>query len=211
MNRALSLLFLFISAIGVAQRLPDNQGWLSLTLKKDITKKVGIAASLNQRSNNNFSALSSIFTELELSYSPTKHISTSLAWRCSADEHRFITNRIDWNNSIEKELGDFTLSYRLRLQASYMPEKFWEYRIRNKFDLDYKINKHWHVSADVEPFYTIQYNYQNWDALRYGVGLDYRISKRKRLSIYIKRQDELNTANPESRHIFGVGYKYELK
>lgn len=200
-----------LSFWAVGQRLPDNQSWLSFTLKKDLTKKLGVATSLNQRSKNNFSTLGSIFTEVEISYAPTKHTSTTLAWRCSTDENRFFTNRLDWNNSIEKEIGDFTFTYRLRLQASLMPEKYLEYRIRNKVDIDYKINKHWHVSADAEPFYTIQYNYQNWDAFRYGISLDYRISKRKRLSFYVKRQDEWNTANPRSRHIFGMGYKLELK
>lgn len=207
----LSLLFILLTAVVFAQRTPDNQSWLSLTVKKDLSKKVSLAVSINQRSHNNFSATNSLFSELEVSYSPKKFFSTSLAWRCSADMDRFITNRFDWNNSIERKLGDFTLSYRLRLQASFEPENYFEYRIRHKIECDYKINKHWHISADVEPFYTIQYNYQNWDALRYGFNVDYRISKRKRLSFYLKRQDEFNTANPRSRNIFGLGYKYELK
>jgi long-subunit fatty acid transport protein len=185
--------------------------WSNIAVEKEISKKMEIQLEEELRFNQNVGRLNSLLTEAGFKYKINKYYSLGASYRFTYYTENRFGNRFTLSNQVKYKIEDFTLNYRLNLQTDFSTKDPVEYKIRNKFGVDYKINKRWEIGVSGELFYSFYYNRNRFDRYRLAYGVDYSFKKRHKLSASLMFQQEFNVANPESDVILAFKYKYSLK
>jgi len=195
--------------LGLSLKAQTDLGlWSNLAVEKEISKKMDIQLEEELRFNNNVTRLNSLLTEASLSYKINKYYSLGASYRFTYYTENRFGNRFTLSNQVKYTLKDFTLNYRLNLQTDFSTVDPVEYKIRNKFGVDYKFNKHWGIGLAGELFYSFYYNRSMFDRYRLAFGVDHKINKHHKISGSLMFQREFNVANPEADVVLGIGYKY---
>jgi hypothetical protein len=185
--------------------------WTHISLEKKITDKFELNFEEEFRFDKNVSHLNRFLSEVSGKYAFNDYYALSLDYRFSIFTNEGFGNRLSLGNQLSFEKKDFTFKYKLNLQADLSLQEPLEYKIRNKFGIDYKINKKWSVGASGELFYSFYYYDNLLDRYRVSAGFDYSPKKRHRISPTLIYQNQINVAEPEADFIFSLGYKFKFK
>lgn len=182
--------------------------WSNIAVEKEISKKLDIQLEEELRFNQNVTRLKSLLTEVSIKYKFNDYYSLGGSYRLSYFTENRFGNRFTLSNQVKYKIEDFTLNYRLNFQTDISAKDPIEYKIRNRFGVDYKINKRWAIGMSGELFYSFYYNRNRFDRYRLAGGVDYKINKHHKISSSILFQQEFNVPRPEKDVILGIGYKY---
>jgi len=223
------LLLFFITCGSItnnfAQAINDAGLWTTFNVEKKIKKNVDVYLTEEYRLKENFTQTNLFYTELGLEIRPLDFLKVSLAYRMiekNLDDNTFsFRHRMMLNITFKKKFGNFSLSYRQRIQSEVrniysspigsVPEWY----SRNKFDLKYDLNK------PVTPYIAAEFRYQIndprntesnglWHRNRYFVGMDYKRNDRNTFGLYYMIQNEFNVSAPENLYILGLEYSLSL-
>lgn len=184
--------------------------WTGFSFEKKISKKFEFQAEEELRLKNNITTVNSLLTEVGFTYKANKYYRLGLSYRFTYYTDGAFGNRLTLSNQARYKIEDFTLSYRLNLQQDFNTQAPIEYKIRNKFGLDYKFNKHWELEFGAELFYSFYFNRNMLDRYRFSLGVDHDFNKHHRLSGSVMFQQEFNLANPDAEVVLGTKYKYSF-
>lgn len=205
-----TLLLILLVFAGNSFAQTDIGLWTGIAIEKKLSKKFEFQAEEEMRLKDNFTRVNSLLTELGITYKLNKYYRLGLSYRFTYYTNGSLGNRLTLSNQLRYKIEDFTLNYGLNLQQDFNTEDPVEYKVRNKFGVDYKFNKHWEIGIAGELFYSFYYNRNVLDRYRTKFGVDHNFNKHHRLSGSLMFQHELNVANPESDFVLGVKYKYSF-
>lgn len=208
-----------------AQSTNDAGLWTTFNIQKDLKKNVSVFLTEEFRLRENFTRLNLFYTDLGVAVRPFKFLKVSLAYRMIdkflIDNTFSYRHRLMLDISLKKKAGQFSLSYRHRLQSelkniySSADGTIPEWYSRSKFELKYDTDK------PVRPYISAEFRYQindprnveserTFHRQRYIVGLDYKRNDRDTFGIYYLIQNEYNVSAPENIYIVGLEYTLTL-
>lgn len=184
--------------------------WTGISLEKELVKNFELGYTTELRLDNNLTSYSRWLNELGFTYKVNKYYRVETSYRLTLKENTLLGHRITINQTVRYKIEDFTLSYRFSFQSNFAQLETNDYNLRNKFDIEYKINKHYSPFFSGEVFYNINYKTHAFNNFRLSAGLEYNFNKHHRLKPSILYNQEFNIAAPESEIIFSLGYKYSF-
>lgn len=227
--RKIAIIFLisigFVSQSN-SQTTNDAGLWCTFNVEKNLNPKFGIFLTEEYRLRENFSQNNLFYTDLGFFYKPADFLKISLAYRCiekfQDDNTISFRHRGMLDITLKKKFGNFSASYRQRIQAEvrnvYSSEigNLPEWYSRNKFEVKYDLDK------PITPYVAIELRYQInnpraiesnnvWSRNRYFVGLDYKKNDVSTFGLYYMIQKEFNVSAPQNQYIIGLEYKLSFE
>ncbi len=221
-NLLLALVFIALSS---SAQTNDFQQWEWITIKSDISKKFSASVQCQMRVIDNSTKVGTLFLEPNIGYKINKYLRIGVGYRYSFRAgNSGLLNRTAQRYNIDlegrKKFGKFTLKLRTRFQQGFMDFYMNENRApgsypiynRNKFGIDYQFNKIWSLFTEFELYLPLNKPQQrNFDRFRFTLGSSLDLKNRNTLDCFFRIQKQLNTANPETDFIIGLGYAYDVK
>lgn len=184
--------------------------WTGISIEKELVKNFELGYTSENRMNNNITSFSRWLNEIGFSYKVNKYYRVETSYRLTLRENAVLGHRISINQTVRYKIEDFTLSYRLSFQSNFAQLESNDYNLRNKFDVEYRVNKHYSPFLSGEVFYNINYKTHAFNNFRLSAGLEYNFNKHHRLKPSLIYNQEFNVAEPENEIIFSLGYKYSF-
>ncbi len=214
----------FVSTQTSFAQTNDFQSWASVSLKSDISKKFSASLQTQLRMKDNSTQPGTVFFEPTIGYKLNKYLKIGAAYRFSLkmrpDNINTTAHRYNIDLEGRKKFGELTLKLRTRFQKGFtdlyrnenrQPYSYPAYN-RNKLSIDYEVNKVWSPYIEFELFLPLNNPEQRrFDRYRATVGSSINLKKGNELDFFFRVQHELNTADPETAYIIGIGYAYNLK
>jgi hypothetical protein len=208
---------LFLSAYS---QVNDAGMWLSFNIDKKINKKFSFSLSQELRFNENVTELGTFFTEAGVNYRINKLIRISGNYRFAnkrlidntySQRHRFFADI-----NLRKRFNDFQFSYRARFQNQFKDfysrsnEEMFEYYLRNKISLSYRLNRVFSTYLSFENYTPLNGENYFTDNIRYTLGTEYVFNKSNSIELFYIIQKEYNVNNPYTDFIIGLAYNYSF-
>ncbi|MCB9255910.1 MAG: DUF2490 domain-containing protein [Chitinophagales bacterium] len=204
----ISSLVVLLPLLGLGQT--DLGLWTGISIEKELVKNFELGYTSMLRLNNNLTSYSRWLNELGFTYKVNKYYRVETSYRLTLKENSLLGHRISINQTVRYKIADFTLAYRLSFQSNFAKLEANDYNLRNKLDVEYRINKHYSPFFSGEVYYNINYKTHAFNNFRLAAGLEYNFNKHHRLKPSLIYNQEFNVAAPESEIIFSLGYKYSF-
>jgi hypothetical protein len=206
-----------------AQEYDDDAAlWLNLNLEKKLNDQLDVHFSHSSRINNNISQYGLGYGDIGVSYARNKNIKVMLDYvlreRRNLNGSFSTRHRMYFAVILKKEISQFTFSYRYRFQAEMRDMLTIEkgliprYYDRHKLSIKYELSKRYEVYVSEELYYPYyQAKNKGFDRSRSGIGLVYKLSKKKSIEGNFTYRHELNAFNRTNRDfIYSLSYSYEF-
>jgi hypothetical protein len=206
-----------------AQIFSDDAAlWLNIATEKELSNKLDLNVTLQNRINNNVSQYGMGTIDVGLLYKLTKNfrIAGDYMLRESRRMNGSYSTRHQFYAALyfRKRFNKFLFVYRNRVQMRYKDVNSSEdgttalFHERNKFLLRYEINKRIDVYASQELYSPFTKMKQiGFDKSRTAVGLIYKLTQKSSIEIYFLFQKELYAKKQLHRdHIFGITYNHRF-
>ncbi len=221
------LVILFNFSLTFSQNTSDAGMWTTLSLQKEINKKIFLTLDQEFRLKENYSRLNLFYTNLGIGYKLTKNAKIEFVYRAiekyTLDNDFSFRHRIMVDVSFKKKLSRLSIANRVRYQTEvkdyYTSEKgryaeqFLRDKVEIKLDIDKKITPF--ISCEVRYQISVPYSkssaYNNEiHRVRFAAGLDYKINSRNTVGLYYLIQNEFYISHPEHNYILGLQYSVNL-
>lgn len=225
MKKIVFALLILASSQRVYSQTEDLCLWTTVSVNKDLGKKLQVGIDQEVRFRDNISTLNLVYTNVGVTYKVTDYFKASLVYRF-IDKHKddFTwgqRHRISGDLIFKVKPGRFICSARLRLQAEWrgngyesnfgnVPEVY----LRNQYKFGYKL------TDQIEPYVGTELRWQvqnpriayhdGFDRTRFFAGANYEVNKKNVIGGYFMLQKEWNTSNPETLYIIGLEYTLNL-
>lgn len=221
MIRTYLLLFFFTCSQLLSAQNYEGQQWMSLALKYKINKDWKLELEQGWRIAE-LAWTSTMYSDLSLSYKLNKYFKFALAYRFAQRDGSWFTyhhldHRFAADVVADKKFGDFKFNYRIRIQNRYrdlmtsIDGAVPEWTVRNKLSVDYDLND-FKPYASCELWTGLSKNqaFTGTNQYRAYLGIEYKVNKKIDLGVFIMRQREFNTKNPDINGVFGINASFEL-
>jgi hypothetical protein len=223
---ALALAVLLLVAAGTTTQAQTNdfQTWSSAGIKTDISKSFTVGFQTQLRLTDYSTRVGSILLEPEVGFRVNKYLKLGLGYRFTIrpgnDHINKTVHRLNLDVEGKKKFGNLGLSLRLRIQQGFQDPYVNENRApysaptynRNKLSVEYKVSKLWTPFVEGELFFPLtDPRHRGLDRYRFTVGSAFNLKNRNAVDVFFRVQQEVNTANPQTAYILGLGYTYDLK
>ncbi len=196
----------------------ENRVWTGFTVEKKLSNHFKVQLNGQVRVEEDVQTLTTYLGELGVAYKLNKHLEVSGFYRFSgrrkwdketaAYEYRPY-HRYYLNASYGTKISLFKFSYRLRYQNQFKDTdtgiEFTKSYLRNKFELAYPNKSKFTPSISADIFYQIG---DQFDQIRYKVGVDYDINKRHSIELSGFRDFSLVPSNTD---VYTLSISYKLK
>jgi opacity protein-like surface antigen len=220
----IALLFMAFMSKTNAQSVRDFETWNAASIKYDLNKKIDLSFETQWRLKENSSVTDAYFFELGGQYSLIKklRLGANIRYIRKNDNKgavqgydNFLRFNIDLKYGID--ISRFDLGFRLRYQnkdemgITEADGNFSKHYYRFKTSLSYNIRK-----VDFTPYMGLEHFYKNnsteseFYKYRLTLGVDYKLTKKHRLSLSYRFEKELNQIDPNKADIINLSYRYNL-
>lgn len=206
----------------------DTELWVSAGVEwKPFAKRSGqayerkfyrrfrVIGELGYRGNENLTSSKLMYTIAGARYRFTDFFRLGMEYRYNIrDRYTSNSHRVDVQALLTAKWDHFDLDYRPSFQHDFVAPVRYRTLLRNRMAVEYDIPK-WkldpHVS--VESFTALHHTGDRLIGLRYEVGTDITLDKKKRngVDLAVRYDRELGLPSPKYRWIFAIGYRYEVK
>jgi hypothetical protein len=214
------ILLLSLIALGAYSQSEDFRTWWAAELRGELFNTVDYKLSPEVRFMDNSTRLSSVITDLDLSYPFFKYLRLGGQYRFEKVQvkNEYLINRFGIYLKARYKIDRFRLGYRamyhwelIGVNTREIGEIPKEYH-RHKFSLGY-YKKKWDLrpQASIEYFFNrkpVESAYEQ--KLRLSAGLYYRINKKISLSVDYKYQKECFVNRPLTAYIIASKITYRL-
>jgi hypothetical protein len=194
--------------------------WMGVGAKKELSDKFDLKGGLEFRTLGGFTDYQTTFSELGVQYKVMEGLDAEVNYRLGYrrnDENFIWRQRFNVDLNYEYDFGKPELDFRVRYQFARAgvavdedgpPElnDAFRYRLRGSTevvdDLDVDLSYELFQSRDERGF-----SLSDW---RLRLQFSKKISKKQDLTFGYLIQRQMNRANPDTEHIFTVGYSFEL-
>lgn len=162
------------------------------------------------RFHQDLAAFSGSISEVQLKYDLPMPLKLSVGYRFTASPLQH-NHRLSMGLRYKVNFGDVAFIYR----AKYQSESAWfnqfENDFRNKFKLSWHASKKHDPYVFLETFQSQRREIQGDSKVRWGLGNQFDVGKRKTLNAFVFYQYELNQPNPQRAVVLGVSYSSAKK
>jgi hypothetical protein len=221
---ALGLALLLVMGTTTQAQTNDFQTWISAGIKTDLSKRFSAGFQPQLRLTDNSTSVGSILLEPEVGFRVNKYLKLGLGYRFTirpgSDHVNSTAHRLNLDVEGKKKFGNLGLSLRLRIQQGFQDPYVNENRApysaptynRNKLSVEYKVSKLWTPFVEGEVFFPLNDpRHRGLDRYRVTLGSAFNLKNRNAVDVFVRLQQEVYTANPETAYILGLGYTYDLK
>ena len=210
----LFLVLLTFPVLVSAQGYEDQQ-WISAGIKYKIDKEWSVDAEQGWRISE-LAWTSVMYTDIGINYKLNKYLKFSAGYRLSFRNgswfnYRNVDHRFYFDVTPSIKLGEFKLSTRIRIQSG---RRDWatsadgaaaERTLRNKLTIEYDAGDFTpYVNGELyTPLQKSGY-FSGPNQLRLQAGCEYKVNKKLDLGLFLLRQKEFNSRNPETNGIIGI-------
>lgn len=211
-----SVLLLVASLRGFAQYNAVTEIWFEGSVQK---KFDDLTITLAEGLRTHDGSMLQTFTELTGKYKVNKYLKFGLGYRYIQKPFLFSILEYDHRFSVDVgfsyKAGDFSFDFRPRYQHRVKGisgddgSRSKTYN-RNKFGVQYDINKDLSVQLGYEFFFRLAGDGRFVDQNRYAIETSYDISKKHRLNAFYMLQQEIQVDYPQLTHVMGLEYSFRL-
>lgn len=199
-----------LSPLALQGQSTDLRSWIGADYTYKWSKKIDVKLEQQFRFHQDLRALSGSVSEIALKYDLPMAMKLGAGYRFSTSplehNHRFnIGMRWKWN------FGDVAFTYRLKYQS----ESAWFRQFDNAFRSKFQFA--WHASKKHDPYFFLETfqsqrpEIQGDSKVRWGLGNEFDVGKRKTLNAFVFYQYQLNQPNPERAFVVGLSYSAAKK
>ena len=188
----------------------DNESWTSVSFEKNLSKALKVEFEQELRLDDQLSTFKQTFSELSLSYKVFDGFSLQVPYRYSTYENK-IKQRLSIGGSYKYSFNPISLKYRGRIQRTFEKNETPEDLIRNKFTIEYKLDKNIEPYVSSELFHSYSEDPVQFDEYRISLGVAVDLPGKNSIKIfYIYKKEDITKSSPDEVNVFGLGYKYKL-
>jgi hypothetical protein len=225
-----SILFLCVALMMLlpfdcpGQKYRDAGLWTTLSLEYEINEKLSVVLDEEFRLRDNFTQVNLFYTNLGLTYSPSRAVKFGLIYRniqkFKLEGYVSFRNRLMFDCILKQKVNEWSFSLRTRIQGEFQDYytsafgKIPEFYLRNKLEVKYEVNR-W------TPYASVEFRYQIYERktpetngmyhrARPALGVDYEINKRSSCGAYYLIQKEWNLIEIDELYIVGIQYAMKL-
>lgn len=214
MNKIVCFLLSFLTFTFAFNQVDDAAYWSELKIEKKINLRSSIGLCENIRLNENWSQLSTHFTQLEYNFKLLSQLNFSLAYRFAQkfkyDETMNYRNRFMFDVNYSFKFNRISIGIRERAQIQYQDalQNRWGEPIstfRSKLNFEYDLEK------KIKPFISGELFLENFNFLnnvRFAFGFNYKFNKKLDLDVSYIINKELQIENPTNYYIVSTSLKY---
>lgn len=206
------LLFGALNIVNAQENIHGGGYWVGVSADKKVIKKVKWKGGVELRTNHYLGEVQNAFIQNGVTYKVSKKIDAQFIYRLAYKSPYFI-HRFDGRLSYEKKVAKRTYvegTLKIQHQSTDL-SGVWEQRLRSKAGIERKIKKtDFYPNASLELFLNRNYEYTNFDAYRFTLGVKYKMTKDHSLSLDYVRDAEFNVTNPSTEHILALNLSVDL-
>lgn len=195
--------------------------WTGISIEKKWNKRWKTEFELETRYNENWAELESSFIDASTEYELSDYLDVSLNYRFGnkirEDNSYSLRQRLSLDLSTKWEIGKLDMSYRMRFQRNQQGlginegEMDFNNGWRNKLGADIKIFKKTRMEGSTELFTSEDEEGYYISDIRYAMGVEYRIKKRRYIELGFLHQRQLQENDPLREWVMTVSLKLEFK
>ena len=198
---------LFLQGVSAAD---DTESHSSIGFETKLPYSIGLELKQGLRVKDQMSSFKQTFTQVSIAYEIIDGMKIFVPIRYAIFEDK-TKQRISAGGSYKYDLKPLSFKYRSKFQMTFEEDEPSRELVRNKFSIDYKINKKLksYISGEVLHLYNLdQYQY---DEYRISTGMNMSIKKKRQLKIfYTYKLEDLTRSSTNQINIFGIGYNFKL-
>jgi len=187
----------------------DNELWTSVSFEKKLPYSLKLEFEQELRLDDQLSTFKQTFSELSLSYKVFDGFSLQIPFRYSTYKDK-IKQRLSFGGSYRYSFKPMSLKYRTRFQRTFEEGEITEDLIRNKFTIEYKLDKNIEPYVSSEWFHSYNEDPVQFDEYRISFGLTVDIMERSSIKIFYIFKKEDITKSPDKIGVFGLAYSFKM-
>ena len=200
-------LFLFIPCVYGAD---DNESWTSIGFERKLSSSLKLEFEQEIRLEDQASTFKQTFSDVSLSYKVFDGLRIQIPFRYSTFKDK-IKQRISFSGSYKYSFKPMSLKYRTRFQRTFEKNETPEDLVRNKFTIEYKMDKNIEPYISSELFHSYNEDPVQLDEYRISFGLRVDIMENSSIKIfYIFKKEDLTKSDPDEINVFGLAYSFKM-
>jgi len=187
----------------------DNESWTSIGFERKLTSSLKLEFKQELKLEDQASTFKQTLSEISFSYQVFDGLRIQIPYRYSTYEDK-IKQRLSFGGSYRYSFKPMSLKYRIRFQRTIEEGENPEDLIRNKFTIEYKLDKTIEPYVSSELFHSYSEDPVQFDEYRISFGLTVDIMERSSIKIfYIFKKEDLNKS-PDEIGVFGLAYSFKM-
>ena len=187
-----------------------NESWTSIGFERKLTSLLKLELKQELKLEDQASTFKQTLSEISFSYQVFDGLRIQIPYRYSTYEDK-IKQRLSFGGSYRYSFKPMSLKYRIRFQRTIEEGEIPEDLIRNKFTIEYKLDKNIEPYVSSELFHSYSEDPVQFDEYRISLGLTIDIMERSSIKIfYIFKKEDLNKSAPDEIGVFGLAYSFKM-
>ncbi len=188
----------------------DNESWTSIGFERKLTSSLKLEFKQELKLEDQASTFKQTLSEISFSYQVFDGLRMQIPYRYSTYEDK-IKQRLSFGGSYRYSFKPMSLKYRIRFQRTYEEGENPEDLIRNKFTIEYKLDKNIEPYVSSELFHSYSEDPVQFDEYRISLGLTIDIMERNSIKIfYIFKKEDLTKSDSDEIGVFGLAYSFKM-
>ena len=186
----------------------DTESWNSIGFETELPYSLKLELKQSLRLEEQISSYKQTFTEASISYN-MNGIKLFIPFRYAIFQDK-IKKRISIGGSYKYNFKPISIKFRSKFQRTYEENETPNDLARNKFTMEYKINKKFRPYISGEIFHLFDLNKYHSDEYRLSFGINVDLPKRKRVKIfYLFKLEDITKTSPDKINVIGVAYNFK--
>ena len=188
----------------------DTESWSSIGFETRLPYSIELELDQGLRLKDQMSSCKQTFTQVSIAYEIIDGMKIFVPIRYAIFEDK-TKQRISAGGSYKYDLKPLSFKYRSKFQITFEENEPSRELVRNKFSIDYKINKKLKSYISGEVFHLYDLDQYQYDEYRISTGMNMSIKKKRQLKIfYTYKLEDLTRSSTNQINIFGIGYNFKL-
>ena len=201
------VILLFFQGVSAAD---DTESWSSIGFETKLPYSIELELDQGLRLKDQMSSFKQTFTQVSIAYEIIDGMKIFVPIRYAIFEDK-TKQRISAGGSYKYDLKPLSFKYRSKFQMTFEEDEPSRELVRNKFSIDYKINKKFKSYISGEIFHLYDLDQYQYDEYRISTGMNMSIKKKRQLKIfYTYKLEDLTRSRKNQINIFGIGYNFKL-
>ena len=202
------LVFLFL--LQGVNGADDTESWSSIGFETKLPYSIELELDQGLRLKDQISSFKQTFTQVSVAYEIIDGMKIFVPIRYAIFEDK-TKQRISAGGSYKYDLKPLSFKIRSKFQMTFEENEPSRELVRNKFSIDYKINKKFKSYISGEVFHLYDLDQYQYDEYRISTGMNMSIKKKRQLKIsYTYKLEDLTRSNTNQINIFGIGYNFKF-
>ena len=201
------VILLFFQGVSAAD---DTESWSSIGFETKLPYSLELELEQGLRLKDQMSSFKQTFTQVSIAYEIIDGMKIFVPIRYAIFEDK-TKQRISAGGSYKYDLKPLSFKYRSKFQMTFEEDEPSRELVRNKFSIDYKINKKFKSYISGEVFHLYDLDQYQYDEYRISTGMNVSIKKKRQLKIfYTYKIEDLTKSSTNQINIFGIGYNFKF-